>query len=346
MGRYYTGRLYSSFTKKASEITISKIYQNDLFGTYQYEAGVQGGPEYIIPLPPPPVPRQVRIPPEPTPQFLDPLKVTLKGIIVVLNDDSKNRAIISDTRTKKEDVYKVGDVIDDAQLIKIFGKKIVFLRSNGQQEVLYLRPKDAQMDPVYAAGAGFKDIAQEITEHAYLISPKEFKRRVKSLAQFIDLLDLTTVYKQGKSIGCRIGNIEPDSLGFELGFKPGDVILTVDNIPATDSQHRFAIYKKIVDMQTKQNIIVELLRNNQEITLTFTLEDFRPQKLGPEEAAPAEGGGKAPEVPREVQRERLQMLQERHKFAPTLQEIRNQERENMLKRGRSPRNKLTSKFAE
>ena len=40
-------------------------------------------------------------------------------------------------------------MFEDAQLIKIFNNKAIFLRANGQQEVLYLRPKDAQLDPTY-----------------------------------------------------------------------------------------------------------------------------------------------------------------------------------------------------
>ncbi len=329
--------------KKASEITISKIYEHDLFGTYEKEFVQPELPDYIIPLPPAPAPRQVAVPVEPVPQFLEPLKIQLKGIIVVLNDDTKNRAIIMDARTNKEEIYKIGDTIEDAQLIKIFGKKVIFLRSNGQQEVLYLRPKDAQMDPLYAVTNTYKDVVQELSEYEYLVSRKEFSRRIKSLAQFIDLLDLTTVYQHGASVGCRIGALEPESLGYALGLKPGDIILTINSLPATDSQNRFKIYKTIIDMKTKESIIVQLLRNNTTLTITYTLDEFKVPKSS---TPPSQGIHEEKVLSKQAQQEQLNLLQERHKFAPTLQEIREKERQNMLKNGRSPRNNITAKLAE
>ncbi|HZW60705.1 MAG TPA: hypothetical protein VFF04_00605, partial [Candidatus Babeliales bacterium] len=297
-------------------------------------------PEYVIPFPEPPQPRKVQIPKEPVPQFVDPLNIVLKGIIVVHNDDSKNRALITDTRTKKEEIYKVGDVFEDAQLIKIFNKKVVFLRSNGQQEVLYLRSKDAELDPAYVPYSNWKDMVRQINDEEYLVSPHEFSAHITTLAQFIDLFDLTTVYSQGESIGCRVGRIEDGSLAEALGFKPNDLILMVDGIPATDSKNRFKIYKTIVAMKTKESIVVELERENNAMTLTYTLEDFKPESLvkkATTETTTKQAITKSPTI------EQINRLEERHKLAPTVRDFREKEKQNMLKKGR---NSLTSKFAE
>ena len=106
--------------------------------------------ESTIPFPEPPAQQKIVIPAIIEPEFLDPLQVTLKGIIVVSSNDSKNRAMIQDNKTMQEGTYKVGDLIQDAQLIRIFKNKIIFLRLNGQQEVLYLREQDAKVDPAYS----------------------------------------------------------------------------------------------------------------------------------------------------------------------------------------------------
>ena len=53
-----------------------------------------------------------------------------------------------DIRNMKLLPDKTGDVIEDAQLMRIFSNKVVLVRSNGQQEVLYLREKDAKTDPI------------------------------------------------------------------------------------------------------------------------------------------------------------------------------------------------------
>ncbi len=327
--------------KKVSEINISKIYDYDLFDTYQRTFPDTTRPDYVMPFPEPPQPQPVEIPQEPKPQFLEPLKITLKGIIVVSNDDSKNRAIVMDTTTKHESIHKVGDTIEDAQLIKIFNNKVIFLRANGQQEVLYLRQKDAQLDPTYAVLDGWKGVAQQIGDNHYLISKKEITNHITSLANFIDLLEITTVYQQGKSIGCRIGNISRDSLGAELGLYPGDIITHVNDIPATDTHDRLVIYKKIVGMQTKDTIAVHLLRRKVPMTVRFTLLDELPVI-----ADSSNKSGEIKQTPQQIANEQVKLLQEQYKLAPTLRDIRTQERNNMLQKGKIQRNNLTSKFTQ
>ncbi len=327
--------------KKVSEINISKIYDYDLFDTYQrIEQPIQA-PDQVVQVPEAPQPNPLVIPEEPKPQFLEPLKITLKGLIVVVNDDTKNRAIIADNTTKQETVYKIGDSIEDAQLIKVVNNKAIFLRSNGQQEVLYLRQKDAQTDPSYAVIEGWKGIAQKITDTDYRINRTELLERVTSLAQFIDLLEITTVYKQGVSVGCRIGKIKPGSLGTELGLQADDIITYINGISVADSKDRVIIYKQIAALQTKDTITVQLLRNKAEITVQYTVIDNPSlQELGGSSTK-----GKTAAVP--STQEQLQLLQERHQFAPTLRDIRAQEHENMVKKGKLPRKKrLSSTFAQ
>src|SRR5579883_2093730 len=61
--------------KRPTEINIAKIYENDLFGTYEKKEIGPEEPEYVIPFPEPPQPRKVQIPKEPVPQFVDPLNI-------------------------------------------------------------------------------------------------------------------------------------------------------------------------------------------------------------------------------------------------------------------------------
>ena len=93
------------------------------------------------------------------------------------------------------------------------------MRANGQQEVLYLREKDAKLDPTYAAidELGWCNHPNQFHYH-YTINTAEFINRIQSLAQFIDTLEMTTAYKQGESVGCRVNNVGAGSLGQALGL--------------------------------------------------------------------------------------------------------------------------------
>ena len=193
----------SSARMESAKFNISKIYEDDLFDTYQKELIPTESIEQITAIPEAPAPIPIRVPEEPRPQFIEPLPISLKGIIVVLSDDNKNRAIIMDNRTNKESSYKVGDMIEDAQLIRIFSNKIILMRSNGQQEVLYLREKDAKLDPTYASANNWEGIITQTDPIHYTINTQEFIGRIQSLGQFIDTLELTTAYHEGQSAGVK-----------------------------------------------------------------------------------------------------------------------------------------------
>ena len=309
-----------------SKINTSKIYEFDLFGTYKKEIPVPEEKSDVQPLPAPPEPQKVVVPQLPKPKFLEPLDISLKGIIAFLNDDTKNRAIIADNKTQKEKNYKVGDKIEDARLIRIFNNKIMFLRSNGQQEVLYLREQDAKLDPSYAMISDWNGIVEQVGTNDFTINTQEFTKKVKSLGQFIDMLDISTAYKEGSSIGCRIGIVDEKSLGSQLGLKVSDIVTQINGVPATTTTNRFNIYKKITGAKEDDTVTVILTRDNQEITIEYTLQELAPIKVSSLPAPPPE--------PEKVRDKQLKALQEKYKFAPTLDEIRKKEKRNMMQRGR------------
>lgn len=328
-------------------VNITKIYEDDLFGTYRKEMPAYQ-PGALPPLPEPPIAKPVSVPPVPTPQFLEPLNITLRGIIIVLSDENDNRAIIADNKTNKEATYHVGQKFEDAQLIRILNNKIIFLRSNGQQEVLYLREKDAKLDPAYAFNNHFDDVVQKITESQFNVSPREFINRIKNLAQLIDLLDLTTVYKDGKNYGTRVGQAGSNSIGSALGLLHGDIVMQVNGIPATNTSNRFAIYKQIENLKENDTITVKIQRGGTAVTLRYTLKEFRPSTVSKSERVPS-----TTTVTREettsvdwLKEEQLKSLESRRKLAPTVNEIHEQEKKALLQKSKSTARTSTNKNTE
>jgi len=314
-------------TRASSRINISKIYQDDLFGTYLTPPVPVETPEQLMPFPEPPTPRIVKMPEPLKPQFLDPLPITLRGIIMVMGDDTKNRAIVSDNATNVERSYKVGDKIDDAQLVRVFSNKVLFIRSNGQQEVLFLREGDANTDPSYARIDEWDEVVTQLGPNQFEINVPEFIGRVNSLAQFIDMLNITTVYQRGKSIGCRIGQISSKSLGASLGFEQGDIITKVNGITTADSSNRFDIYKNIEGLKTDETIKVEFKRNDDAIIFNYII--VIPKKE-------VEELGQAPtKSPEQIYKEQLELLNKKYKFAPTIQDIRKRDKQLMFEQGKA-----------
>lgn len=259
--------------KETFKIDPSKIYLNDLFNTYKMPAQPVEQKHQPRPMPAPPKPRAVQAPIKKPPKFLDPLNINLKGIMIGAKEEH-NRAIIENIPDKTSKNYKIGNRIEDARLIRILRNKVILLRSNGQQETIYLYPHDAELEAIFLPTGDWSQIIRTISPQEYEVDPKGFIERVPNLAQLIELLDLTTVYKQGSSVGSRIGKIKNNSLGSALGLKQGDVITSINGQPVKTTQERLAIYKSILAMQEKDCIILDLIRQQQTEKFLYRLKNF------------------------------------------------------------------------
>lgn len=298
---------------------IENIYKNDIFGT-QAQGLLQqqlGSPTQQASLATP-IPElkaiQATIPPEPKKQeFIDPLNLSLKGI-VMSSDESKNVAMIAD-ETQKESLYHLGDKIKDAQIIKILKNRVVFLRANGQQEIFFLRKEDNPLS--ISLEERWKSIIKTINEKTFEIDPQLFIREIDSVGTFIDSLPLVgTTYSAGVATGIRVGTIEKENIGTFLGLKTFDVIVSIDDISTSNPKDRLSIYDKLCSTKIGDTITVVVDREdpqqgNQKVTISYKLANLAeqgvPTGLTPSTNKDAEGQGQT----QPMQPGKMSNLQER-----------------------------------
>lgn len=258
-----------------------RIYENDLFRTFvrPQEAEKTPGEEVIV-VPAPPQPKSFMKKPQRLPEFLPPLEVELKGVIFDTNS-LYSRAIIMDRKSGKEELYKIGDAVGDAHLIYVGKNKAIFVRSNGQQETLFVTAEAAQKDSIYTPSQ-ISTAIEQLDETNYIVNTDQFSKEINNLAQFIEMLDITTAFEKSRSIGCRVGKLAPRSIGPALGLRYGDIITSINDIPTTSTSDRVKIYKMIENMESNQQVVVSILRNGMPRQFTYTLKQ-KPSKKTPEE---------------------------------------------------------------
>lgn len=312
-----------SIHKEIAKIDLNKIYINDLFDTYKTIQKIEPKPteQESSPLPPPPQAVLSTKPPTPSPKFLEPLKIQVRGVIIS-SDEEYNIAIIENNKDKQAKNYRIGDIIEDAQLIRILKNKVILIRANGQQESLFVNQHDAEIE-LLLTPANWKQVIINVGENTYAIDPDLFLERVRSISQLIDQLNITSVYHKGKSIGCRIGKFDPNAIGAALGLQQGDIIEMVNGIPTASAQDRLDIYNAISTMKLHDIIHVQVIRQGKTIELVYKLEKAATaQPDRPVTMAPMR-------TPEQVEKERINTLKEKEKFAPTAQEIYKKEKENI-----------------
>lgn len=258
----------------ARHVDLIQIYRNDLFGTVgeqQFaEEKQEKKPEVVVPLPPPPQAAAL-VQPQ-MPQFLPPLAVTIKGIMYSTNE-LDNRAIIADAKSKREGLYRLGDKILDAEIIYIGNSKVMFIRSNGQQETLFVTQQDAQSDPLYRQRSPGEVVAKRLSETDYALYLDVFKERITAMAQFLDALNITTAWDQGKIVGLRVGRFGPESIATSLGLQQADIITSINGVSLINTENRTKIFHDLAKAEVGKVVEVTVLRAGQPITYRYMLQE-------------------------------------------------------------------------
>jgi type II secretory pathway component PulC len=306
--------------KKISPEEIKKIYENDLFSTDIPKPVLKKiEPKKLV------VPQKPELlePPKSTPDevnFLEPIPYTLVGT-VVSPIDTESIAVVSDNRTKKEKSYYLGEEIEDSQILDIGYKSITLIRSNGQKETLYLPGFDKILSRFNSADRVFAQIKDD---YNFIIDPDLFVNKIRTLGNLISNLNILTAYKDGISIGCKIGNVLEDSIASKIGLEKGDIILKINELPLATLDQRLELYNSIINLKNGDEVVINLIRGNQEVQLKYTLDkindNFKPLELG-RNFEPADSTSKM------IRDD----LERRYKFAPTIAEIKENEREAIIK---------------
>lgn len=300
-----------------SDDKIKYIYENDLFDTYIPKDIVDIPKESIVSSQPK-VPVKISAPNirQQDPKFLEPLPYTLSSIIMSADQDLSS-ATLSDNRTKKETRVKINDEIDDGLVIEINPKSITIIRSNGQEEIVYLPGADKILQEINKLDAPF---SKKISENEYEIDPSVFIKKINSLGDLITGLNLTTAYKNGTSIGCKIGPTEKDGLTSKLGLKSGDIINLIAGEKITNIEERSLVYKKIISLKLGNEFEINILRNNKEVKIKYLIKSL--------DKPLTEINSKEKAYMHEMIKEDLQR---RYQFAPTVAEIKEKERVEIIK---------------
>lgn len=262
--------------QQAPVVNVEKIYHNDIFGTFvpTPEKGPQAK-NLVTPIPRLDMPAASPPPPAPKAEFVPPLNITIKGIILS-PDQAKSIAMVVD-QTGKESVYHVGDKIHDGQIIKLTKNKLVLLRNTGQQETFFLRKPD-EIKP----GLSSWDYAiKKIDDALYHLDPVEITKEITSIGEVIEALDLGGSYENNISKGLQVGILTHHPLGKKLGLEQGDIIVSVNDIAAETPKQRIQIYDALAALPMGGHIHLKITRNGSEKTISYLLKRLeKPSPFG------------------------------------------------------------------
>ena len=193
------------------------------------------------------------------------LKLKLWGTIVAGVDFSS--AIIEETKTRKQKLYKIGDSIQTAMLTHILRNKVV-LSVNGKDEILEIESKPGKngkslprrSSPVESGKGPTKDIT---------IKRSLIEDSMANLNQLMKDVRIRPHFKNGESDGLIVSGIKGGSVFRKLGLRNGDIIMGVDGAQIESVDDAMKLYNGLGDLE---NMKVDIKRRGKVQTLNFNVE--------------------------------------------------------------------------
>lgn len=192
------------------------------------------------------------------------LKLTLLGTIGASNGDG--RAIIRDDTNKKQNIYREGDAVQGALIMKIIRGKVV-LRVDGRDEILTMKKSaDTGVDNKKRRGVTTKKggvIIREMT-----ISRRELDAMKANLSNLLTSVEMRPYIRDGKRLGMIITRMKRGSGLGKLGLQKGDVIKTVNNKGLKGIGDALLLYEKL---KSGGKVSLELIRRGKSQQIRYTL---------------------------------------------------------------------------
>jgi general secretion pathway protein C len=200
-----------------------------------------------------------------------PLQVRLRG--TVYREPGKSLAIIEDIKTRKQDLYHVGDVIlGEAKLVAVSRNK-VYLERDGKREILevYEEPKVKARERAGGGrprkvsipeGAGIR----RLSANRYRIPREDLSNAFDNMSQLLTQVRMVPNFTDGEPDGFKLLSIKAGSLIHRSGLRDGDIIKRVNGIEIESPETAFEVYEQVKNEPT---ITVEIVRGGRRRTFTY-----------------------------------------------------------------------------
>lgn len=199
------------------------------------------------------------------------LQVRLRG--TVYREKGNSLAIIEDLKTRKQDLYHVGDMISgEAKLIAVSRNK-VYLERNGKQEILEVYEKteekpserQAETPPLgrsIPTGTGIKRLSAD----RYHIPQEDLKDAFENMNELLTQVRVVPNFKDGEPDGFKLLSIKRGSLIQRAGLRDGDIVKQVNGIAIDSPEKAFEVYEQV---RNEPLITVEVIRGGSKKTFRY-----------------------------------------------------------------------------
>ena len=212
-------------------------------------------------------------------ETLKPTDLKLKLFGTVTGDKNKAYAVIEETEKRRQNLYRVGDTIQNASIKMILREKVV-LRVNGKDEILEIEEvssgsRDSGRPSSIANRRSqkrrpFKRSSTADSQNITLDRSK-IESAVKNVNDLMKNVRIQPHFTDGQPDGFKLSGVRPDSFFYEMGLKSGDVITGVDGKKIESVDDAFMLYQ---GLQSSSNIQLQIKRKGRQKNINYNISEY------------------------------------------------------------------------
>jgi general secretion pathway protein C len=241
---------------------------------------------------PPPPPRSSA----PPPPVAKPA-TNLKLVGTVVGSPERTYAVIEDLSTKRQELYRVGDLVREAKLMEVTRNRVVLDNRGRREELLSFEKSDAAGPPPSEPAArpsaaprraplpprsqpvepppnpsqeDERDVAEaeieKVSENVWRLSRDDLAVQLDNFGQMMKDARLTPHFTGGQPDGFMITNLPGNSFLARMGLRSGDIMKGVNGQKFGSLEEFFQVYQQL---QTEPILQLEVERSNRTEVLTY-----------------------------------------------------------------------------
>ncbi len=189
------------------------------------------------------------------------LKIALLG--TVTGNRETSRAVIEDTDTHKQGLFKVGDRIKGATLKQILRGKVVLTVEDGDQVLAIKEPSP----PNRQTGKTVRETGAEGSQ--IVVDARALRRSPRGALQLLSEIRMRPNMENGRKAGLLVAWIKPGSPFSRLGIARGDIVRKVNGRPVNSLDEMISLYN---ELGSGGSASIVLTRQGETKTVTYRLK--------------------------------------------------------------------------
>lgn len=186
-------------------------------------------------------------------------------------EGAEARAVIEDTTTHHQDLYRVGEAVADARVAAIDWDRVTLTGPRGEETLELSAPAAGEPAPVETtptSTAAAADRIRQTAENAWVVDRRELAGAVDNMSGLLTQLRAVAEVREGRPAGFRLFQIRDGSLFARLGLKNGDVVQRVNGTAIADPSALLGFLQRLGH---EPRVALDIVRADAPRTLVYDL---------------------------------------------------------------------------